>query len=348
LGRTYSSARGVRPESVSITPRSPVRTKGTRLRGTDQSATDDWTASSGAHVNTQSGYHNAALSCSLHAEKTRNRCNDLCYAQCVISEAPGLSKREQALLAAWEREGIRSITLRQIQESVGPGSARVVASRLVRKGVLDRLRPGLYAVRPFRAAARPWIQPTLVAIEFLLVDKPHYVGGLAAFTLNRLTTQQYTSLVDVFVLSYLPPRRLGNARVVFHRRRQGTFSTGITTFDVDGVAVSTSDRERTVLDALEEFRVVGGMDEAIKLFAEALPKINPQVLVAQALAIARDSTCQRLGVLLERANVEGAYMTELAARASRSSGIHLLIPGRPRSGPLHQKWHVIENDQATE
>jgi predicted transcriptional regulator of viral defense system len=201
-------------------------------------------------------------------------------------------------------------------------------------------------VRPFRAIARPWIQPALVALELLLTDKPHYVGGLAAFTLNHLTTQQYTSVVDVFVPSYLPARRLGNARVVFHRRRSNVFSTGITKLEVDGVAVMISDRERTTVDALEEFRVVGGMDEAIHLFAEALPKIDPRAVVDQALAIARDSTCQRLGLLLERAKVCGPFMTELAARASQSSGIHLLVPGRPRRGPLHPMWHVIENDRA--
>lgn len=278
--------------------------------------------------------------------KTRNACNGFRYTRCVISEAPGLSKREQSLLAAWEREGTRTITLTQLRELVGPSTARIVASRLVRKGVLDRIRPGLYAVRPFRAIARPWLQPALIALESLLHEQLHYVGGLIAFSLNRLTSQQYTSVIDVFVPSYLKSRRLGNAKVSFHRRRSNVFSIGITTVEVDGVPVTVSNPERTVLDALEEFRVVGGMEEAVHLFAEALPKIDAQILVSQALEIARDSTCQRLGLLLERAGQQDPFMTQLAARARSSSGSHLLVPGRPRNGTLHPKWHVIENDRA--
>jgi predicted transcriptional regulator of viral defense system len=222
----------------------------------------------------------------------------------------------------------------------------MAASRLVRKGVLDRVRPGLFAVRPFRAVARPWAPPALVAVELLLADEPHYVGGLIAFTLHRLTLQQYTSVVDVFLPSYRRPRRIGNARVLFHRRRADVFSNGITHVDVDGVPVATTDPERTVLDALEEFRVVGGMEEAINLFEQALPKIDPKVLAEQALTIARDSTCQRLGLLLERAEVHGPFMPQLADRAAASTGIHVLVPGRAKDGPVHPTWRVIENDRA--
>src|SRR5687768_10306055 len=117
-------------------------------------------------------------------------------------EAVGLSKRERALLAGWERARKTSVTLGEIGHAVGEPVARVVASTLVRKGVLDRIRPGLYAVRPFRAMARPWTLPSLVAVELLLTDEPHYVGGLAAFTLHRLTQQQYASVVDAFITSF--------------------------------------------------------------------------------------------------------------------------------------------------
>ena len=150
----------------------------------------------------------------------------------------------------------------------------MVASTLVRKGALDRIRPGLYAVRPFRAMARPWTLPSLVAVEILLADEPHYVGGLAAFTVNHLTQQLYVSVVDVFITSYRRPRKLGNAQVFFHRRKPSMFASGLTRIEVTGTPVVVSDPERTVLDALEEPHVVGGMYEAIRLFAEAEPRLD--------------------------------------------------------------------------
>jgi predicted transcriptional regulator of viral defense system len=220
----------------------------------------------------------------------------------------------------------------------------VVASTLVRKGVLDRIRPGLFAIRPFRAVARPWALPSLVVVEILLAGEPHYVGGLAAFTLHRLTQQQYASIVDVFIASFRRSRRLGEAEIRFHRRKLSLFESGLTQIEVGGTQVVVSDPERTVLDALEEPHVVGGMHEAIRLFADAVPRLNHARLTAYALDIARDSTCQRLGLLLERTGIDGPFMDDLRDRAARSKGVHKLIPGPGRMALPNPAWRVVEND----
>src|SRR2546423_1163217 len=90
----------------------------------------------------------------------------------MISESVGLSRRQRALLADWERARKKSVSFEEIARAVGGPPSRMVASTLVRKGVLDRLRPGLYAVRPFRAVARRGTLPSLVAVELLLDDAP--------------------------------------------------------------------------------------------------------------------------------------------------------------------------------
>lgn len=260
-------------------------------------------------------------------------------------QAPGLSKRERALLSDWERSRKKSVSLSEIGRAVGEPVARMVASTLVRKGVLDRIRPGLYAVRPFRAMARPWALPSLVAVELLLDGEPHYVGGLAAFTLHRLTQQQYASVIDAFVTSFRRPRRLGAAEVRFHRRKPSVFASGLTRVEIDGTPIVVSDPERTVLDALEEPHIVGGMHEAIRLFVGAVPRLDHARLAIYALDIARGSTCQRLGLLLERYGIDGPFMDDLRARAAQSNGIHLLIPGQGRTTAPNPAWHVIENDR---
>jgi predicted transcriptional regulator of viral defense system len=257
----------------------------------------------------------------------------------------GLSKRERALLSEWERARKTSVALGEIGREVGEPVARVVASTLVRKGVLDRIRPGLYAVRPFRAVARPWTLPSLVAVELLLAGEPHYVGGLAAFTLHRLTQQQHASVIDAFIMSFRRPRRLGEAEVRFHRRKASVFASGLTRVEIGGTQVVVSDPERTVLDALEEPHVVGGMQEAMRLFIEAAPRLDHSQLAAYALDIAHDSTCQRLGLLLERSGIDGPFMDDLRARADRSRGVHQLIPGQGRTATPNPTWHIIENDQ---
>jgi predicted transcriptional regulator of viral defense system len=261
-------------------------------------------------------------------------------------DADGLSKRERALLSDWERARKKSVSLNEIGRAVGEPVARMVASTLVRKGVLDRIRPGLYAVRPFRAMARPWALPSLVAVELLLAGERHYIGGLAAFTVHRLTQQQYASVVDAFTTSFRRPRRLGEAEIRFHRRKPSLFGRGLTTIDIDGTQVVVSDPERTVLDALEEPHIVGGMHEAKRLFDEAVPRLDHARLATYALDIARGSTCQRLGLLLERHGIGGSFMDDLRTRAARPTGVYQLIPGDDDCPATpNPVWHVIENDR---
>lgn len=253
-----------------------------------------------------------------------------------------LSARERQLLTGWERAGLRTVTLDEIRRQTH-ANARLIASRLVRKRVLVRIARGLYAVRPFRSIGMDWAFPALAAVERILGSHPHYVGGLAAYTLHRLTSQQHSSRLDVFLTGARRPRRIGNAFVTFHVRDARVFRSGTTRIPVDEVPVLVSDPERTVLDSLDQFRVVGGMREAILLFSNAVHRIDPDRLVADALAIARASTTQRLGLLLEREGIEGAFVDKLRKRASDGS-IHVLVPGRPRRGPTHPLWKIVEND----
>jgi predicted transcriptional regulator of viral defense system len=68
---------------------------------------------------------------------------------------PGLSPRELALLAEWELEGVDRVEPADVAERVGPDAARKVLARLARKGALERVGRGVYAVKPLRAVGRP-------------------------------------------------------------------------------------------------------------------------------------------------------------------------------------------------
>src|SRR4051794_24369606 len=104
------------------------------------------------------------------------------------------------------------------------------------RGGLDSRTQGCarpHSSRPLRSPSLPrhggpWSLPSLVAVEILLASEPHYVGGLVAFTLHRLTQQQYLSVVDAFITGFRRSRRLGDAEVRFHRRKPSVFASGLT------------------------------------------------------------------------------------------------------------------------
>lgn len=257
----------------------------------------------------------------------------------------GLSARETALLTRWERRRRSHVTIGEIAREVGASKAHMAASRLVRKGVLDRIGRGLYLVRPFRALGRGWGVSALASVARLLDGVPHYVTGLAALTLHHLTEQVYTSVVDVFVPSHRRARRLGNATVVFHVAPAEAFTHGVTDVEVEGVPVRVADPERTLLDVLDYPHLVGGLSAALAVVAAALPRVDRAKIVADALTgHRRMGTLQRLGLLLERAGAPASTWRPLAERVASSRGPLSFVPGAPRRGKVHPVWRVVEND----
>ncbi|TMF59358.1 MAG: hypothetical protein E6I16_09810 [Chloroflexi bacterium] len=257
----------------------------------------------------------------------------------------GLSQRELGLWLDWERTNVRVVNVGELKNLAG-SSAYSLAARLVEKGVFERLGGGAYAVRPLRFAGRPWTQSPLVTLEALLSDTPHYVGGLTAVTLHRLSEQLYLSRVDVFVPVSMRPRRVGNARVVFHRVSLKAFQSGLTFVRVEGTNVSVSDPERTLLDALDHPALFGGFREAETLVRLSLPKVNVSKLVQYAVELSPSSSCQRLGLLLEREKTPHHFWTPLARKVQASASMPSMLPNRSRTGKFNPRWRIVENDLA--
>jgi len=198
-----------------------------------------------------------------------------------IYSAP-LSRREVSLLAEWERERRVVLTMDAIRQAVGADAAQDVAWRLVRKKALARIGRGKYLVRPLRTLNRPTAPSSAVLAAALLQGEPYYLGGRWALTFHRLSEQQYASTLDAFAARRHPGRRLGAARLAFHRVHVERFGYGIATATVEGVQVQLSDPERTLLDLLDFPSVAGTSDDALGLVRPALPKVSARKLVEYA------------------------------------------------------------------
>lgn len=182
-------------------------------------------------------------------------------------------------------------------------------------------------------------------LSALLADEPHYLGGWWAFSLHRLSQQVYSSVIDAYVTRERRPRRLGSARVVFHVVPPTALAYGIESIAIEGTPVRVSDAERTVLDALNYPSAFGGMREALRLVEPTLGKIDRRRLVAYAARGSRSSTCQRLGVLLERRGSNPRALAPLTRCAERTTSLLSMVPDAPRTGPVNPTWWVVENDR---
>jgi len=255
-----------------------------------------------------------------------------------------LSRREVALLSAWERERRVSVTLDEIRRAVGRAVARDVASRLVAKKALERIGAGRYLGRPLRTLLRPTVTSAAVQAAVLLQGEPYYLGGLWALTFHRLTQQQYVSVLDAFVARRRTSRQLG-AKLVFHRVSSERLAYGTIATDVEGMSVQLSDPERTLIDLLDFPGLAGGSGEALRIVKEALPRVAHEKVVEYAARGARSSTCQRVGVLLERAGTSPRRLAGLHKRVMKTKSVLSMDPGASRKGPFNRRWGVIENDR---
>jgi predicted transcriptional regulator of viral defense system len=250
-----------------------------------------------------------------------------------------------ALLAGWERERRVSVTIEDIRKIVGTSVARDVASRLVAKRALERVGRGRYLVRPLRSQSRPTTASAVLKAAVLLRGEPYYVGGLWALTFHRFTEQQYVSVLDAFVTRRHRSRRLGGARLVFHRVSPERLSYGTFATELEGMSVQLSDPARTLIDLLDFPALAGGGSEALRIVKQTLPRVDRAKVIEYAARGARSSTCQRLGVLLERAGTAPRRLAEFHRRVSKTKSVLSMAPGAPRRGPFNRGWSVIENDR---
>lgn len=257
-------------------------------------------------------------------------------------KTPRLSSSEVTLLSELDRRHQTRITTGEAKDIVGTAAAKVVAG-MARKGVIDRVGRGIYVIRPLRAVGRPWSVSAYAAVEQALSGKRHYIGGLAALTVHRLTAQMHASVVDVFLAGRMTPQIIANARIRFHSVPASELEIGLASVIVEQVPVWMSDPERTLVDALNYPYAFGGVAQGVRAVDNALRKVNLDQLVAYAVKLSGMSSLQRLGVLMERHGAPAHHLARIEAEVRDTKNVPAMIPG-PRRGPVNPRWHISEND----
>lgn len=156
------------------------------------------------------------------------------------------------------------------------GVHRMVLTRLVAKGLLERIDRGVYRL----AGAEPLGAPDLALIATRV---PTGVLGLVTALSHHGLTDQIPKWVDVILLRSTPsprieypPLRLFWAAAAAHRQ-------GVGTFDLDGVEVRMTSPAKTVADCFK-YRGRVGLDVAIEALKLGLASraFSPAELLAAA------------------------------------------------------------------
>lgn len=259
--------------------------------------------------------------------------------------AAGISRENRAFIADLSRALAGPFTPAEAAAATGlphPRAARLLR-HLAEEGWVARLRRGLYVTVPLEAedpakwTADPW---AIAAAAF----SPGYVGGWTAVHHWELTDQIFTTTVAITTRPV--PRRIrtiGGAKFELRHRSEAALF-GTRRVWRDRVPVDVSDRERTLLDCLDDPSLGGGLThtaEALVTYAES-PEVSWEKLIDYGDRLGNRTAFKRLGYLAETLELNGDEL--IAACLERvSAGIGRLDPALPATGPTVSRWGLQIN-----
>jgi predicted transcriptional regulator of viral defense system len=256
-----------------------------------------------------------------------------------------LSKNEAKVILDLEWRRQKTVTLTELHDALRASEsyARFVAHKLVKKGWLERLRPGLFRLVPADRGREGIADANPLTAGAVLVA-PYFFSFGTACTHHGLTEQVFAE-VYVACQAWRRPQVIRGKPYVFVEVPPERFF-GFKELTVLGEPVQMATIERALLDALDRPRHAGGLGEVSRIVSRASTRVSWPVLLALARRWRESAIVQRLGFLLDlhRAHIPDDVRAQLLALAQHASKIHLGPRGKwGNTGELSRPWNVVEN-----
>lgn len=221
-------------------------------------------------------------------------------------------------------------------------------TQLTQKGIVTRLKPGLFQLVPFELGSENEYMGNQynVARELALSGRKshedeYYISYGSAFELHQMTTQpQFVVYISSTRISR-PHKILGTEFRFVLCKKQDIF--GITELWVDkSEKIRISDLERTLLDGLKHPLYCGGFIEVAKAFSIKHQDIDTQKLIDYAVQLNVGAVYRRLGFLMELYNIgQPIHLQFLQTKLTNT--YQLLDPDLPAEGSYIAKWRLRLN-----
>jgi len=259
-----------------------------------------------------------------------------------------LSAQVATVLAGLSAKGKTFFSLADF--AAGMGWSRPRASKLLHQlqesGWVVRIVRGTYLIVPLEAGPEStWSEDSLVVAAYLA--KPAAVAYWSA-----CHHWNWTEQVSRTIFIQTPQRVRAASRKVIgvqyrfvcvqHRKFFGTTrrTAGQGQFTV-------TDREKTLVDALDHPELCGGIGQVIAMLPAAVPAVNWDRVEEYLKRLGSGAAYKRLGLLVEHLG-EKVHIPGRAGRIERwrsllTGGYAPLEPRRPMTGPASARWRVRLN-----
>jgi predicted transcriptional regulator of viral defense system len=222
------------------------------------------------------------------------------------------------------------------------GAVRELLSDMSRRGLLMRLKDGVYYIIPYEQDAASFVPDWHLIAEYLVSSADHYIGYYSALQIHNLITQP--SLKEQIVVSkQIRPSEIKIKNVpfqfVYHNEKHffGVKKIWIDNFN----RVSCSDLEKTFIDCLFKPEYAGGIVEIARAIYVSREKLKFDKLLDYAIKFDSQAVIKRLGFLLEMLGIGGEIIDEL--QKIKTASYVALDTELPKTGRRISRWSIQQN-----
>lgn len=222
------------------------------------------------------------------------------------------------------------------------GAIKQLLSDMTKRGLLLRLRKGMYQIIPYEQDASNYIPDWHLAAASLVKSTSYYIGYYSALQIHQLITQP--SLKEQIVVSkQQSPSTLILQNVTFQFiYHNPTHFFGAKKVWIDNHhQVCCSDLEKTIVDCLFKPHYAGGIVEIAKAIAIAQQQIKYDKLLGYVQQFKSQAVGKRLGFLLEMLAIDTPIIQTL--QQNRSAAYALLDTELPQEGSFISRWNIRQN-----
>jgi predicted transcriptional regulator of viral defense system len=257
----------------------------------------------------------------------------------------GLSARERALLGVITARGGQTVTADTLLrgQAMSRRAAHQAIDRLHRKGWLQRVKRGLYAVVPLEASStRPALEHAWpLAMELFA---PCYVSGWSAAEHWGFTEQIFNS---VAIVTGRPQRSALQTLVGTTFRTRAIPATrifGTTKIWFGSQPVEVADPHRLMIDILDNPELGGGIRHVLDVARGYWQSrhCNPAIVLDYARQYGRGTVFKRLGYTAELFGTVSEEWLD-SCRQGLSAGISRLDPAGEDTGRILKRWRLRVN-----
>jgi predicted transcriptional regulator of viral defense system len=247
-------------------------------------------------------------------------------------------------LAAMAEQGKHVFRLEQaLPYWSSPQMARKALSRLERRGWLKRLERGLYLIVPLDAGPDgQWSEdPLVIAAQLAPEGAVAYWSALHYWGMTEQIPR--TIFVQTVCRRYKPMNTILGVRyrfvVVVERKL-----FGIMTQFRDGLSIRITDREKTLIDALDRPDLCGGISQVVEAL-KSLEGLDWARIDSYLELLNSGAVYKRIGYLVDELDITVPDQTQrlMEWRKRITKGIALLEPGFEKTGSINTRWRVRVN-----